>query len=448
MPGREVKIVALVLGAYLVFLYGGLADRMKLFAHSLITSPINVMQNVHDYYFIDSYNKKIRWPEPAPKSRGITRSTPGRAHNGYTLLTTTHDRTARLRDQQGDIVHRWTVPVTKAWPDQAHINAPFHLQPRHFYLRDAHVFRNGDLLTLVHAGGVTPWGVGLAKLDRNSKLRWSYKGHVNNDVELSPDGRIFVIEHSKSHHWPAPVQDLSTPYLEDHIVILSPQGEVQKRISLIKALAESRYAAALKRIADNHEGDPTHANSIDYVAEAPATAPWLAKGDLIISMRNIELMLVLDPDTGQIKYATGLPARMQHDIDLLPNGHMLMFDNRGDSNGTAYSRVIEMDPVTQAITWSFSATPEGEELDSRFFGENERLKNGHTMIVNARQGRVQEVGQQGRRLHWQFITPLRKDIDGTPHIPIITHAEILQEVEIDFALNAEKTISDENNPSE
>mgnify|MGYP006431014197 CR=1 FL=1 len=438
MPGRETKIVALVLGAYLVFFYGGLADRMKLFAHSLITPAIDITQVVYDSWLIDSYNNKIRWPEPAPDTSGITRHITGQIHNDHILVTTTHDRTARLRNRQGKTVHRWHVPVAKAWPAQDHINALFHLPPRYFYLRDAHLFADGDLLTLVHAGGITPWGVGLAKIGRNSKLHWSYKGHINNDFEIGPNGRIYVIEHGKSRQWPAPVRDFSTPYLEDHIVIISPKGKVQKRISLIQALAESPYAAALRRIEESHDGDPTHANSINYVNTATNkadTPDWLDNGDLIISLRNIALMLVLDPETGTIKYASGLPAVMQHDIDLLPGGNLLMFDNRGDTNGTAYSRVIEMDPVTKAIEWSFSATPEGKELDSKFFGENERLENGDTMIVNARQGEVLTVDKQGRPL-WQFTTPLRKDLDGKAHRPIITHAEFIEETGIDFSFNA------------
>lgn len=62
----------------------------------------------------------------------------------------------------------------------------------------------------------------------------------------------------------APSLGIENDYLEDHIVILGPDGEVRKRIPLLKAIADSAYPATLRRVS-NSASDLTHTNSIDYV---------------------------------------------------------------------------------------------------------------------------------------------------------------------------------------
>jgi hypothetical protein len=76
---------------------------------------------------------------------------------------------------------------------------------------------------------------------------------------------------------------------------------------------------------------------------------------------------------------------------------LLIFDNLGSPRG---SRVLEYDPQSQAIPWSFS----GENKASFFTSErgmSQRLPNGNTLICNSEGREVLEVSQN-KEVVWSF----------------------------------------------
>ena len=50
----------------------------------------------------------------------------------------------------------------------------------------------------------------------------------------------------------------------------------------------------------------------------------------------------------------------QHDPDFLPNGHLMVFDNAGRRRPVAgrRSRIVEIDPATRAVVWSYDGGDE------------------------------------------------------------------------------------------
>jgi len=55
--------------------------------------------------------------------------------------------------------------------------------------------------------------------------------------------------------------------------------------------------------------------------------PFLEKGQVLISMREIDTIAVVDLDKEQVVWATHGSWHRQHDPDFLPNGNLLIFDN-------------------------------------------------------------------------------------------------------------------------
>ena len=51
-------------------------------------------------------------------------------------------------------------------------------------------------------------------------------------------------------------------------------------------------------------------------------------GRLLVSLRNLDLLMVMSPVTGQIKWTRTGPFLRQHDPDFLPTGQISVFDNR------------------------------------------------------------------------------------------------------------------------
>jgi hypothetical protein len=85
----------------------------------------------------------------------------------------------------------------------------------------------------------------------------------------------------------------------------------------------------------------------------------------------------------------------------LDNGHLLLYDNHGWSKGC---RVIEYDPVTQAIPWVYSDA-DASPFFASFRGMKQRLPNGNTLIVDPDNRRLFEV-TRSKELVWEIFCPV------------------------------------------
>jgi uncharacterized protein (DUF427 family) len=79
-----------------------------------------------------------------------------------------------------------------------------------------------------------------------------------------------------------------------------------------------------------------------------------------------------------------------------------VFDNYGRWTGTAHrSRVLEIDPVSQQITWAYAGET---EFFSKVVGLAQRLPNGNTLVTVSTEGRALEVTRDGETV-WEFRNP-------------------------------------------
>ena len=126
------------------------------------------------------------------------------------------------------------------------------------------------------------------------------------------------------------------------------------------------------------------------------------RGNFLVSLRYLDLLAIVDADRQEVVWSLTGMFRAQHEPLLLQNGHMLLFDNLGNAGR---SRVIEFDPLTQEISWSYVGLTE-EGFLSYCCGSNQRLSNGNTLITDTDNGRAVEVTQDGRVV-WAFLSPHR-----------------------------------------
>jgi hypothetical protein len=95
----------------------------------------------------------------------------------------------------------------------------------------------------------------------------------------------------------------------------------------------------------------------------------------------------------------------------LENGHILLFDNGVNRR---YSRVMELDPLTEAIVWQYQTDPKRNFFsDTR--GSAQRLPNGNTLICESNKGRVFQVTEEGE-IVWEWLNPRVDAVyRGRPH---------------------------------
>ena len=138
----------------------------------------------------------------------------------------------------------------------------------------------------------------------------------------------------------------------------------------------------------------THGNALNVTPE----------GDLLVSYRLTSTVGIVDKASGEFRWKWG-PGEVyhQHHPTFLDNGHVLIFDNGGHRRGPSHSRIVEVDPATNEISWQYVGSP-----IISFYSYNissaERLPNGNTFICEGAPGRMFEV-TPAKEIVWEYINP-------------------------------------------
>jgi len=357
------------------------------------------------------------WQPARTRARGVTIYDPTQAYNGFTLYTSGHSQKTYLISMTGEVVHEWHLPYSAIWDESAVVQAP---QPdSHVYVEKARLLPNGDLLALYVAIGTSPWGMGLVRLNQDSEIVWKYLAQTHHDFDVGPDGRIYALTHEIRDDLVPGQRHLAPPRIDDYAVVLSPDGEELQKVWLLGALAASPYASVLSTVPwyiAEGKGDYLHTNSIGVVTEeTAANAPFASPGQVLLSLREVGTIALLDLDSEEMVWALRGDWLRQHDADLLPNGHVLLFDNEGGPSGI--SRVLEVDPATQEIAWSYGGD-EQHPFYSRVRSAQERLPNGNTLVTESDGGRLFEVTPTGE-IVWEYVNPERGGVAGEL-VPIVS----------------------------
>jgi hypothetical protein len=310
-----------------------------------------------------------------------------RALEGLNLYTSGHGPEAVLMDMDGHVVHRWRYPFERAFPEMTPtVDTEF--------FRRARLLPGGRLLVLYQTGG-------LAFLDRGSHLLGRCPGNFYNDFDASREGRIWTL--AKEVRSPAD----EAARLDDFLVLLEP-GESGagchevRRLSLTGLFRASPFADLLEPMAP--AGDVLHSNAVTELDGRNAGAsPLFAAGNLLVSIRELDLVSIVDPRGERVLWARRGPWKGQHDPSLLANGHLLLFDNQGGDGGA--SRLVEVDPVSGDLPWTWSGQPPSS-FASAIAGTCARLANGNTLVTESVPGRAFELDPEGRVV-WEFRTPHR-----------------------------------------
>ena len=158
-------------------------------------------------------------------------------------------------------------------------------------------------------------------------------------------------------------------------------------------------------------GDITHMNAIE-ILERPIAGefPLFQAGDIMVSMRNLNLIVVIDHTTKKIKWSMTGPYIRQHDPHFLANGRISVFDNRrDDADGKILggSRILSIDPVTRKVETIFEGNAQNH-FYSNEQGEDQFLHNGNVLITDTDAGRIFEITPAGD-IVWSYINRYDKD---------------------------------------
>src|SRR5262245_24750391 len=386
---------------------------------------------------------------------GTTIYDPNVAWNGYTVLSPLGTQAVIVIDMNGNVVKQWDGYVNSAggpariFPDgvvmAANGNNPPHQESLELIQRDfeGHVIwrfdRNQQIQT---RDGKTIWS---ARQHHDWQREDFPAGYYSPGIKPAIEGGKTLILTHTNHNRP----NVASAQLEDdRLIEVSSNGDILWEWTASDHLDEFGFAEAAKNAIKASPGvngargsfDWLHINSATYVGPNH----WFDEGDqrfapnnVIISSRQASFLAIvgrdgkivwrLGPDFSESKELRAIRQIIgQHHAHIIPKGlpgagNLLVFDNGGasgygftnpnaqDGSNTfarANSRVLEINPVTLELVWSYAGP--------RFYSSNisgaQRLANGNTLITEGASGRLLEVTKESK-IVWEYIYP---EFGGTP----------------------------------
>ncbi|MBU0762817.1 MAG: arylsulfotransferase family protein, partial [Candidatus Altiarchaeota archaeon] len=320
--------------------------------------------------------------DPNPVLQGVVLYDSKNAYSGFNLFAPFLEDYIYLLDMSGRVVHNWSIKNRGKW----------------FYSR----YLGQETIVGLYYTFNNSY---IVKMDGDSNILWINRNSTyHHDLWISYDGDIYTLDGSEVFKSITRTIDYNSKKIriwDNNIVILSPDGVVKKTISIYDIVKDFIPLHTLETYAlnsTNNTFDIFHTNSIEVIDR---DLDYAKKGDILVCVRNINLLAIIDPKKEKIVWSWG-PGILDwaHNPTILKNSNIMVFDNGVHRR---YSRVIEIDPLTGKIVWEYSSNSSSFFSSSR--GAAQELPNHNVLITESDRGHVFEITRNGTVV-WDYWNPI------------------------------------------
>ncbi|WP_413869854.1 arylsulfotransferase family protein [Albidovulum sp.] len=195
---------------------------------------------------------------------------------------------------------------------------------------------------------------------------------------------------------PSPVEGVAADFADDALVHLGPKGEILWQKSLTRILLDHGMEYAMFTAGD-YQKDPVHLNDIQPVLE---DGPYWRRGDLFLSFRHMSMVMLYRPATDEILWKQQGPWLAQHDVDILDDTRIGVFNNNAYERGKlarvhGTNGIIVYDFATGQTSQPWDAALKKADVKTLFEGLFTVLPDGTAMVEEENSGRLLFLGQDG-----------------------------------------------------
>lgn len=400
---------------------------------------------------------------------GVVRYVPEKCWNGLTLIPALPNlstaKGAALYDMNGRLVHTWEGLYgafdNKLLPGGDILGTTgfmpgYWLDALDLVQKDW----NGNTLWRFNKGEAIPELGGSGEKVLSARQHHDYQregsptGYFIPGMEPRPKGRMLV-NSTQTRDLP---EFSRLPVADTRLLLIDEDGDIEWAWSLFDHWDQLGVATTARMVHFHHAPEfgnagyvkTTYCNNVNWLGPNK----WYDAGDerfhplnIISDIRNLNVSFIIDHRSGDIVWRLGPDFEAskplqdigqivgQHHVHMIPRGlpgegNILIFDNGGQAglgaptpcaptgyfNATrSYSRVLEIDPATLNVVWSFNderynfnGDVEGlsiaNQLFSHYCSSADRLPNGNTLITEFLWSRIIEVTPEGE-IVWECINP-------------------------------------------
>lgn len=198
-------------------------------------------------------------------------------------------------------------------------------------------------------------------------------------------------------------------FKDDHIVKISAAGETLYAKSAMRILEENELINRVY-VYDNPVNDPIHLNDVQPVKE---DGLYWRRGDVFISLGHLNMIMLFRPDEDKLVWWSQDHIMHQHDIDVLDDHRISVFDNRRTNRhsgpviiGHNEIRVIDFETSSSDTPWSKSL--ESLRIKTVSQGLSDYDEAGGVMVEETNYGRLFKLAPDGN-VQWLFLNEATPD---------------------------------------
>jgi hypothetical protein len=216
----------------------------------------------------------------------------------------------------------------------------------------------------------------------------------HHSIEMDADGNFWIPKVIE----PKTVKLGSDKFNDDAISLLDKNGNILFEKSMVQIFKDNGMEAMI--YGETATDDPMHLNDIQPVLK---DGPYWEKGDVFLSLRNQSMLMLYRPSTNKVLWYQQGPWLQQHDVDIVDNHTIAVFDNNYTLVGfKGTSQIYMYDFQSKKITTPFKTAFGTLEIFAAQEGLFDLINDNEIFVEDTLSGRLLQFDENGTII-WQYI---------------------------------------------